>query len=402
MTNNAHAPYFADLQNALRQHGISWPTMVLDRNRMRRNVERLTALIAPTKRLRLVEKSLPVPSMLDELMRLAGTQALMVFHEPQLRQTAYRFPDSDILLGKPMPIQAARHFYLHLGNTHFDPARQLQWLVDTPERLDEYLQLAKGLTVRMRINIEIDVGLHRGGVADPAMLQTMLRTIRAAADHLQFSGLMGYDAHVGKIPSLVESRTTSFNKANQTYTAYKAIARAEFPELAPETRDNICWNGAGSPTVALHNSDESPLNDISAGACLLKGTMFDLDLLADFEPAIFIASPILKAWDGTHLAGPRWLSSLLFGARQSRERTYFTYGGDWRGEICSPSRIVPNKWFGVSYNQAMFSGPRQQALAVDDWLFLRPHQSEGSLLQFGPLQVVEDGMVVDEWLPFTE
>jgi len=64
--------------------------------------------------------------------------------------------------------------------------------------------------------------------------------------------------------------------------------------------------------------------------------------------------------------------------------------------------VIENKYFGVSYNQAMFSGPDQTALGVDDFLFLRPHQSEGTLLQMGPLQVIENGRVIDEWAPFTE
>ncbi len=365
---------------------------------MRRNASRLKVLIASEKRLRLVEKSLPVPSMLDELMRLTGTSAMMVFHEPQLRQSALRFAGSDLLLGKPMPVQAASRFYRDLGVTTFDPATQLQWLIDTPQRLHEYLQVARGLGIRMRINVEIDVGLHRGGAGDPGVLHAILKTLLAAPENLEFSGLMGYDAHVGKLPALVESRATSFAKSNRAYADFQEVVR----QLLPHLSDTVCWNGAGSPTVALHHTGKSPINDVSAGSCLLKGTMFDLELLAEFEPAIFIASPILKAWDGTRLAGPTWLSKALFGGRSSRARTYFTYGGDWRAEVISPAQVVPNKFFGVSYNQAMFSGPKHHALGVNDFLFLRPHQSEGTLLQFGPLQVVEDGEVVDEWAPFTE
>ncbi|WP_266157501.1 alanine racemase [Dyella silvatica] len=392
-----HDAYFNTLQQALHHAGIAWPSVVIDRARMRRNAVRLKNLVAPTARLRLVEKSLPVPALLDEAMALTGTRALMVFHEPQLRQVVQRYPDSDLLMGKPMPVLAAQHFYRHRPDSSFDPARQLQWLIDTPARLQEYLQLARGQDIKLRVNIEIDVGLHRGGVADPSALRALLDQLRKAPGHLEFSGLMGYDAHVGKLPSLLESRDVGFAKAASMYRAFQAIARAEFPELAP----TLCWNGAGSPTVALHRQD-SPLNDVSAGSALLKPLEFDIQPLAEFEPAIFVTTPVLKAQHGTRLPGPSWLSKLLYSGRASRARSYFIYGGGWPAEPASPAGLVLNKQFGLSFNQSILNGPHAPALAVNDSVFFRPYQSEGTLLHYGPIRVIDDGQVVDEWLPFGE
>jgi len=394
-SSSPHDAYFAGLQQALRQAGIAWPSIVIDRARLRRNAAHLKTLIAPGARLRLVEKSLPVPALLEEAMALTGTRALMVFHEPQLRQVAQRFPDCDLLIGKPMPVLAARHFYRELRDTRFNPARQLQWLIDTPQRLTEYLELARELDLRLRINIEIDVGLHRGGVADIAALRDLLVRVRAASGHLEFAGLMGYDAHVGKLPGLIESRAQSFAKSVAAYRAFQAVAQAEYPS------SNLCWNGAGSPTVALHRQD-SPLNDVATGSALLKPLEFDTDLLQAFEPAVFIATPVLKASDGTRLPGPAWLSKLLFAGRARRARSYFIYGGGWPAEPASPSGLIANRQFGLSFNQSILNGPRTPALAVDDMVFFRPYQSEGSLLHYGPVRVIEDGRVVDEWLPFDE
>jgi hypothetical protein len=47
-------------------------------------------------------------------MRRARTEALMVFHQPFLNAVAERFPEADVLLGKPMPLAAARTFYRKL------------------------------------------------------------------------------------------------------------------------------------------------------------------------------------------------------------------------------------------------------------------------------------------------
>lgn len=392
-----HDAYFNGLQQALADAGLAWPSVVIDRARLRRNAARLKALIAPGARLRLVEKSLPVPALLEEAMRLTGTRALMVFHAPQLLQVATAFPDSDVLIGKPLPVAAARHFYAHLGHAAFDPARQLQWLIDTPARLDEYTQLARTLGTTLRVNIEIDVGLHRGGVPDPAALRALLARVRAAGASIALTGLMGYDAHVGKLPALVQSRAQGFAAATAAYRAFQAETLAAFPELAT----SACWNGAGSPTVPLHRAG-SPLNDVSAGSVLLKPLEFDTELLADFEPAIFVATPVLKALEGTRLPGPAWLSRLLYAGRAARARSWFIYGGGWPAEPVSPRGLVANRQFGLSFNQAILNGPRGCTLAVGDSVFFRPCQSEGTLLHYGPVRVIEDARVVDEWAPFNE
>jgi D-serine deaminase-like pyridoxal phosphate-dependent protein len=371
--------------------------VVVDRARLQRNAARLKALIAPGARLRLVEKSLPVPALLDEAMRLTGTCALMVFHAPQLLQVAKAFADSDVLIGKPMPVAAAHHFYARLRDTRFDPARQLQWLIDTPARLEEYAQLARSQGIKLRVNIEIDIGLRRGGVPDPCSLRALLERVRAAGANVEFAGLMGYDAHVGKLPALVESRSKSFAAACDAYRAFKTEALAVFPEAA----QTACWNGAGSPTVPLHR-DDSPLNDVSAGSIVLKPLAFDSELLADFEPAVFIAAPVLKALEGTHLPGPAWLSKILYAGRKSRARSWFIYGGGWPAEPVSPPGLIGNPQFGLSFNQAILNGPRECALGANDSVFFRPYQSEGTLLHYGPVRVIDDARVVDEWPPFTE
>ena len=69
----------------------------------------------------------------------------MLFHQPFINQVATAFPDTDILLGKPMPVGAAANFYGALGPGDFNPERQLRWLLDTPERLVEYRELATGI-----------------------------------------------------------------------------------------------------------------------------------------------------------------------------------------------------------------------------------------------------------------
>ena len=67
----------------------------------------------------------------------------MVFHQPFLNQVAAHFPQADVLLGKPMPVVAAHNFYRQFAGGGFDPAQQLRWLLDTPERVTQYDELAR-------------------------------------------------------------------------------------------------------------------------------------------------------------------------------------------------------------------------------------------------------------------
>ncbi len=58
--------------------------------------------------------------------------------------------------------------------------------------------------------------------------------------------------------------------------------------------------------------------------------------------------------------------------------------------------------YGTSYNQAILNGPAAPALAADDWVFLRPHESEAVMLQFGDLLAVRGGEAAGRWPVFAE
>ena len=159
-----HNTYFQSLNATLRSHGVDKPSLVIDLDRLDRNIDRTVASIrsGSPKHYRVVTKSIPSPDLVKYVSKRAQTNKQMVFHRPFIQAMAQNMPSSNLLLGKPMPISAVQTFYRqHTGS--FEPEHQLQWLIDTPERLAQYLKFAQHAGLKIAVNLELDVGLHRGG-----------------------------------------------------------------------------------------------------------------------------------------------------------------------------------------------------------------------------------------------
>ena len=388
-----HAPYFKGLSAALDGDRLATPTLVIDRQRMLENIATLVSHVNGRFDYRIVAKSLPSLPLLEAVMQASGSQRLMLFHQPFINQVAEHLPQADILLGKPMPVAAARNFYREYPGGAFEPARQLRWLVDTPERLQQYGELANGLEQDLLVCIEIDVGLHRGGVSTDEQLLTMLQLIEQSP-RLRFVGLMGYEPHIVKIP--LGDPVNYRDRAMAEYSRYLEVARSFLGGSWP--RDAVL-NAGGSPTYQMYDRGDFPFNELAAGSCLVKPTDFDLPTLADHRAASYIAAPVLKTEDTLQIPG------IDLGALQSlwdpnRSRSFFTYGGYWKAQLESPPGLVHNGLFGRSTNQEMVNGSRSVKLQPDDWIFLRPTQSEFVFLQFGDIAVYEAGEIVDRWPVF--
>ncbi|MEM6724779.1 MAG: alanine racemase, partial [Bacteroidota bacterium] len=239
-----------------------------------------------------------------------------------------------------------------------------------------------------------DVGLHRGGFATPDSFREALKLIQCNSEFLQLSGLMGYDPHVVKLPKVIRSAQKAYDLANAEYDQYKRILQKEFPGLWSE---DLCFNGAGSPTIQMHQQQASPLNELSAGSCLVKPTTFDIPTLLDYQAACFIATPVLKSLKGTNLPALERFKGVLNTIDKANQHSVFIYGGFWKADYYHPKGIKPNALFGESTNQTLLKVPPNENLNIDDFVFLRPHQSEFVFLQFGPLLALRNGAIVDEW-----
>ena len=396
--SHVHDAYFQRLSTALHGDGVATPVLLIDKQRLDANLETLLQHTQDRFDYRIVAKSLPSIPLLAYVMAKAETNKLMVFHQPFLIQVTQHLPHADVLMGKPLPVAAAQQFYFAQAaantakQTGFDDEAQLQWLIDSPKRLMQYKQLAETLQRRLNINIELDVGLHRGGVAESSDFLTMLDMIEASP-YLRFSGLMGYEPHIGKVPG---DPINHRDEAMHIYQKYVTLAETHLKRSI----QNLTLNAAGSPTYQFYNQGAFPMNELSAGSCLLKPSDFDLPTLHDHIAAAFIATPVLKVLPQTQIPGGfvgKGLSGLMAWWNPNWEQAFFVYGGYWKAKPESPKGLVLNPVYGRSSNQEMLNGSANVPLKQDDWVFWRPTQSESVLLQFGDLLLLDHNEITQRW-----
>jgi D-serine deaminase-like pyridoxal phosphate-dependent protein len=377
-----HDPYFAGLQAALKRARVAEPALVVDRPRLEANIAAIRAALAPTSlALRVVTKSLPAPALLDAVIAGTGATRLMVFNGVMLDEMVAFRPDADVLLGRPLPaVQVADFVRRHANNPA--PATRPQWLADSVHRLKQYAEIAGDAP--LRVNLEIDVGLHRGGLPDLAALSEAIDVVRADA-RLRLTGLMGYDAHLARATPAEAARVKARYAAAVTLLAEKL-----------GTRDGLTLNTAGSGTYALH-LDDAVATEVAIGSAFVKPAHFDLRTLEALQPAAFVVQPVLKVMDPAVFPGREDLTVAFNTLDPNSRRGFFLYGGYGDARPVSPPGVSFSQIWG---GRGMLEGSAKVALSQDDFVFLRPTESEGVFLQFGDILVYDGQDITTRWPTF--
>ena len=116
------------LNSDLKTQGIATPQLIVDEAALQQNLQYIQTKLVQSEQLkpRLVVKSLASLDLLQLLSEKLNTQRFMVFHLQHIQLILENFTAADLLLGKPMPAQAARNFYAQ--NTAWTKAN-IQWLL---------------------------------------------------------------------------------------------------------------------------------------------------------------------------------------------------------------------------------------------------------------------------------
>ena len=161
--------------------------------------------------------------------------------------------------------------------------------------------------------------------------------------------------------------------------------------------EKLTLNGAGSHTLGIYENDNL-MNDLSAGSGIVKPMDFDTFYMKGNYPALFIATPILKRYDELKLPGDPAIAKLLPLWNPNMQRLYYIYGGYWKAKIVSPTGVADPIY--QSTNQSPITTSNSVDLQIDDYIFLRPTQSEHVMLQFGDILVVKGDEIIDNWPVF--
>jgi D-serine deaminase-like pyridoxal phosphate-dependent protein len=379
-------PYFSQLSDALKAAEIHSPRLVIDLDRLKENIAAIKARLGAGLRLRVADKSLPCLPLMALIREAFATDLFMTFHLPVSAAVAKEFASADLLFGKPMPASGARHALIKGVLAGPDgPASRIVWLVDTDERLAAYAALAEELALDLRICLEIDVGLHRGGYRDPDALTRALAALRSQT-RLRCEGIMAYEAHIGKMPGL-------FGGPKKALANTAGLFRQFAARLDPGER--AIMNIGGSTTALLYDGGFGA-NEVTIGSAFVLPSDFDGASLRGLKPAAFIATPILKVLDA-QMPGFDKRSWILQRLGLFPRRACFLYGGKWMADAIHPLGMKPNKLYGYSINQQFMALPDDANVKADDFAFLRPTQSEFVLQQFGPIAVYSGGAIVATW-----
>ncbi|MDV6236247.1 alanine racemase [Leptospira ellisii] len=396
-----YSPYFKSLNEELKRNGPGKPVVLLDLDRLDGNLDLLKSRLSPPLRYRVVVKSLPSLDLLRYIVRATGSKRLMVFHSGDIVMLLSdpEFGTFDILLGKPMPIAAIREIHSKTNPALF---QKIRWLIDTEERLNQYLGFAEEKNLKLSAVLEIDIGLHRGGFTDPKSVLPAMETIRRNRKRIVFSGFMGYEPHVASVPVVFGDKLRAVEDALRNslkvYSNFVDLSRSEFPDLF---EGDLVFNGGGSKTYRFYQKfGTETVNDVSVGSALVKPTDFDVESLEEHQPAVFIAAPVLKRLQGANIPFLESVSFLFPLWDPNQEITYFTYGGAFSAKKESPKGLQDNSLFGASTNQGILNGSSKTGLVPDDSVFFRPTQSEKVMGELGEIHLLRGGKLSGKWKTF--
>jgi D-serine deaminase-like pyridoxal phosphate-dependent protein len=388
-------PYFKQLTSDL-QKDFGTPQMLIDLNRLNANAKTIVTG-AKAARYRIVEKSLPSLDLLTHVKAQTGSNRFLVLHLPFLSEIL-TIPDAQVLIGKSQPTKATTSFL-----DKADPAvdARVTWLVDSVARLNDLVVYATQTRRQLHAAVEIDVGMHRGGVRTPTQLPEVLKLFAANGNAVVFAGMLGYDGHVSGAPSVpgLEERTirAAFNTMQDTYQSFIDVLK-QFPAL-PQT--NLIFNSGGTDTYSAF-PDDSPINDVAAGGGMLRPSSYSSPFLGALTPAAFIAAPVLARSDRLELP---YITDLA-QSQTDNGQGFTMYGGGWASSPVYPAGVQTAPFVsdspGINQvpNESWMYGPASPRIEVGDWIFQQPIQAD-CIFMFENLILVEDGRITQTaWKPF--
>lgn len=391
VSNLPGGAYFEQLGRDLQAAGHGTPQILIDLDRLDANADAIVGDIG-RDRYRIVEKSLPSLDLLDYIRRRTGSDRFLLLHLPFLPALLEAIPTADVLVGKVQPTAAVSRFFDEIPKAaRAAAASRVRFLVDGRARLDELAALAARLSLTLQAGVEIDVGLHRGGVRRPGDLPAVLDGFMAHAASIRFAGMLGYDGHIPFAPVAPGTEKGALHAAYRAMaSAYQSFVDVLESRYAALRRGDLVLNSGGSATYPLHHG--GVVNDVAAGGGMLRPASYPDYVIGALQPAVFIAAPVITHYDSVELPFIARVGASLFDGQQA----IAIYGGGWPAVFVWPTGVSlaplvsdPEGWNLVP-NQTLLTAPASPPIQPGDWVFQLPRLAD-AIFQFEEILLVRGG-----------
>ena len=220
--------------------------------------------------------------------------------------------------------------------------KDLMVVADSDICVDGYARAARDSKRPLKVLVDVDIGLHRTGIAPGQPALALAK--RIAASGLEFTGLQGYAGQLQHVANFEERRAKSLE-------SLKALG---------ETRDLIRSNGLACPIVSgggtgTYNIDAEAqvFTELQAGSYIFMDKQYNEVTIANgaplpFETALFVQTTVISANTPglvTTDAGLKAFATeagsplIQFGAPDGA--SYFFFGDEQGGIILGDKRMEP-------------------------------------------------------------
>ncbi len=254
---------------------VETPVAVVDLARVRANLDRVVSHLGAHGLCWRPHVKTHKSRALAEMQLAAGAQGLTVAtpREGEVMAGVCR----DLLLAHPPVGPKARRVVGLPGEV------RLRVALDSPEALADLAEAAGSEGREVEVLVEVDVGMGRVGVSEPARVVELARAV-ARRPPLRFSGILFYPGHI-RMPA-AEQEAALAEVGRSVEAALEALSRAGHPAAVV--------SGGSSPT--LWQSHRIPgVTEIRAGTCIFHDRdMWSLGVCGLHEVAYTILATVVS------------------------------------------------------------------------------------------------------------
>jgi D-serine deaminase-like pyridoxal phosphate-dependent protein len=242
--------------------------------------------------------------------------------------------------------------------------------VDSAENVGSLAEAATSARVRLRVLVEVDVGMHRCGVA-PGQAALDLARLVASSSGLKFEGLQGYEGHC------VDLRDGN-EREQQTRQALQLLVETRRLIERAGLQVNIV-SGGGTGTYAI-TGDCDGVDEVQAGSYAAMDWWYG-DIRPEFQQAMSILATVIS--------------------RPTPERVVIDVGRKGMGAEWGPPRIknVPGASV-ASYSSEehlKLTVPADSTLRISDRLEIIPSHGCTTSNLYSEFVVHKEGSLIARW-----